>query len=136
MVMQMPEYIEREALLQDISETVIFTVQDGVSLPTTEMRGANKVINQIRAATAADVVEVVRCKDCHYWDEAKVNKRGFLICPVSGMDITPNDFCSYGERKKVSLEDIVDIDAQTKANNEAMRKVIDFIAGERKDNEG
>lgn len=39
---------------------------------------------------------------------------------------------NFGERKKVNLEDIVDLDAQTKANNEAMRKVIDFIAGERK----
>ena len=40
----------------------------------------------------------------------------------------------YIERK-VNLEDIVDIDAQTKANNEAMRTVIDFIVGERKDND-
>ena len=40
-----------------------------------------------------------------------------------------------GERKEVSLEDIVDVDAQTKANNEAMRKVMDFIVGERKDHE-
>lgn len=46
-----------------------------------------------------------------------------------------NDLCSYGERKMVNLEDIVDLDAQTKANNEAMRKVIDFMAGERREGE-
>lgn len=34
-----------------------------------------------------------------------------------------------------NLEDIVDLDAQTKANNKAMRKVLDFIVGERKDSE-
>lgn len=34
--------------------------------------------------------------------------------------------------EKVKLEDIVDLDAQTKVNNEAMRKVIDFLTGERK----
>ena len=37
------------------------------------------------------------------------------------------------EEKKVKLEDIVDLYSQTIANNEAMRKVIDFIVGERKD---
>ena len=41
----------------------------------------------------------VLCKDCLYWDEAKVNEKGFLICPASGMEITDNDFCSYGERR-------------------------------------
>jgi hypothetical protein len=46
-----------------------------------------------------DAVKVVRCGNCHYWDKSTVNKKGFLICPTSGMDITPNDFCSYGERK-------------------------------------
>lgn len=59
----MAEYIEREALLQDISETVIFTVRSGVKLPTTEMRGANKVIDRIKSASTADVVEVV----CGEW---------------------------------------------------------------------
>ena len=51
-------YIEREALLKDISETVIFSVKGGAELPTAEMRGANKVINRIKSAPAADVVEV------------------------------------------------------------------------------
>ena len=45
-----------------------------------------------------DAVEVVRCKDCIYLKEAKVNSKGFLICPASGMEITEMDFCSYGER--------------------------------------
>ena len=43
--------------------------------------------------------ELVRCKDCAYMPEAKVNKKGFLICPASGMEITDDDFCSYGERR-------------------------------------
>ena len=48
---------------------------------------------------AADVVEVTFCKDCRYYQDAKVNEKGFLICPVSGMEITVTDFCSYGQRK-------------------------------------
>ena len=42
-------------------------------------------------------VRVVRCKNCRYFAEARANSKGFLICPASGMDITENDFCSYGE---------------------------------------
>ena len=47
---------------------------------------------------AADVAEVVRCKDCQYYQDAKINKKGFLICPSSGMEITETDYCSYGAR--------------------------------------
>lgn len=54
----MPEYIEREALLKDIGETVLFSVRGGAELPTPEMRGANKVIDRIKSAPAADVAEV------------------------------------------------------------------------------
>ena len=48
---------------------------------------------------AVNAVEVIRCKDCMYREEATVNTKGFLICPAIGMVITENDFCSYGERK-------------------------------------
>ena len=50
-------------------------------------------------STTIDAVPVVRCAECHYSDEAKVNEKGFLICPASGMEITDDDFCSYGERR-------------------------------------
>ena len=48
----------------------------------------------------ADVVPVVRCEECRYYQNAKLNKKGFLICPASGMEITEDDYCSYGERKE------------------------------------
>lgn len=54
----MAEYINKNALLADIDETVIFTVRGGAKLPTAEMRGANKVIDRIKSAPTADVVEV------------------------------------------------------------------------------
>ena len=48
----------------------------------------------------ADLVEVVRCKDCKRWRE------NWIIGVPSGVCIAgkprrtaPNDFCSYGERK-------------------------------------
>ena len=58
----MPEYIEREALLKDISESVVFTVRG--DKPSLEIRGANKVIDRIKAAPTADVVEVKH----GYWE--------------------------------------------------------------------
>jgi hypothetical protein len=46
----------------------------------------------------ADVEEVVRCKDCRYWDG-----EGRCETPTNGItrDFThPYDYCSYGERSK------------------------------------
>ena len=42
----------------------------------------------------ADLVEVVRCKDCRYFDGV------FGHCDNHGMAILPNEFCSYGERRE------------------------------------
>ena len=42
---------------------------------------------------------IVRCKDCRYRN-GKVNRKGFEVCDATGMDITDNDYCSYGERKE------------------------------------
>lgn len=47
-----------------------------------------------------DAEVVVRCKDCKYLVNATVNSNGFLICNATGMEIAPEDFCSYGERKE------------------------------------
>ena len=54
----------------------------------------------IKQAPAADVAPVIRCEECRYYQNAKINKKGFLICPASGMEITEDDYCSYGERKE------------------------------------
>lgn len=61
-----------------------------------------KAAKRVNTIPAADVAPVVRCKDCKYEERALVNGRGFLVClvcPASGMEIKPDDFCSYGERK-------------------------------------
>lgn len=45
------------------------------------------------------LAEVVRCKDCAFAKNAKWNKKGYRICPASHMEITDDDFCSYGVRE-------------------------------------
>ena len=81
----MKEYIERAAALKALSKSGV----------TRNMR-AHKIV---AAIPAANVAEVTFCKDCRYYQDAKVNKKGFLICPASSMEITETDFCSYGQRK-------------------------------------
>lgn len=49
----------------------------------------------------ADVVEVVRCKDCKYWGGITF---GNICRRWTGLNVKnctkPNDFCSYGERRE------------------------------------
>lgn len=54
---------------------------------------------EVIEAPTIDAVEVVRCKECKYWDKATIRK-GFLICLASGMEIMADDYCSYGKRKE------------------------------------
>lgn len=55
----------------------------------------DEVINTIRRMEAADVVEVVRCKDCKWF-----NRFGCAIEMVDFTDRpTENDYCSFGERE-------------------------------------
>ena len=57
----------------------------------------------------ADVVEVVRCKDCEFYDESILGKKHggrcthiHLSCYKCGncRKTTPHNFCSYGKRKE------------------------------------
>lgn len=85
----MAEYITKEAAINAVENAPIELFQS-------EWEEIEEAIN---AAPVADVVPVVRCKDCKYLVNATVNDNGFLICEISDMEITPDDFCSYGERK-------------------------------------
>lgn len=66
----MSEYIDREKLLRDIEH---YHLSDG------------KFQHWIEIQPAADVVPVVRCKDCKYYKRCNL--------------MTDDDFCSDGERK-------------------------------------
>lgn len=62
---------------------------------------------EIRKIPAADVAEVVRCKDCKYSTlpselTQRYGKAGTLTChnkysPCNRRNVSENDFCSYGE---------------------------------------
>lgn len=52
---------------------------------------------EVNPVCPTDLIPVVRCKNCKYLANATVNSNGFLICHVTGMEITPEDFCGYAE---------------------------------------
>lgn len=79
----MSRYIDADAIHIPKMET---------GLDDTKMRCA------IANAPTVDVVPVVRCKDCVYWNEREVNKNGFVVCKASHMDCTEYDYCSFGEK--------------------------------------
>ena len=88
------EYIEREALkkrLEDFSKWC----KDG------RKQGVDFVLDcPLPDMPAADVVEVVRCKDCvnRYTPDCAMWYR-CQNCDGQWSWETDNDFCSYGERK-------------------------------------
>ena len=65
------------------------------------MYATNEFISLQNKVDSGYLVEVVRCCDCEQWDKATVNRKGFLICPASGMEIMSDDYCSYGKRKEI-----------------------------------
>lgn len=92
----MKEYIERA-----MAFAVLVDFPGELSPENIGLAVARKAID---ALPAADVAEVVRCKDCQYYQDAKTNKKGFLICPAFGMEITETDYCSYGVRMDKEAE--------------------------------
>ena len=98
----MSRYIDADALLADLdkfAEDKQWRSKRTLRERWLRKQGIEIFRMGVKAFQAADVVEVVRCMDCKYYEQAKVNNKGFLICPASGMEITEAYFCSYGERR-------------------------------------
>ena len=91
----MKEYIEREALIQRLNASPIFTNfgEDGFFI-------RNAVLDIIEKQPTADVVEVVRCKDCIYYNSnCCFNRQWDFESSTEVPLVRETDFCSYGERK-------------------------------------
>ena len=63
--------------------------------------GIRKALRCIEQAPTVDAVSVVRCRECKHY--ATVDFDGDILCGCTlrsaMVDITPDSFCSYGERK-------------------------------------
>lgn len=98
----MAEYIEREALLEDIEEER----PENWTNSEAERQAENdffKYRDIVKIQPTADVVEVVRCKDCQSYsdfDTTKCKRLEFHFCDKFGIITKESDFCSYGKRKE------------------------------------
>lgn len=111
----MTKYIELEALKNRFAKRLVWLkkdIHDEYSLGLYDgCEYDTKLIDEI---PAADVVPVVRCRDCKYWgdEDGKLQDSDGALCARctvhnylidgrhTGWCPTENDFCSYGERKE------------------------------------
>lgn len=75
----MPEYIKREEALEIVKRT---------------SGDYATAFAEIRKIPTADVVSVVRCKDCKY---AYINPSGAILCSSSMQMKKQDGFCDYGD---------------------------------------
>ena len=93
----MAEYIEREALM---AYPIRINHYDREHGKLDFVLGIESVMEYAENLPAADVVEVVRCKDCvHLHKEKMLCLNPHLKIFNTGHPTFSNHFCSYGERK-------------------------------------
>ena len=95
----MAEYIKREALIRRIKE-IHCAECDSYHGVRCRACWVDDTLDYIDSEPAADVVEVVRCKDCEYFG---LNDENVPYCSNRfGLDDPePNGFCNYGRKKNV-----------------------------------
>ena len=85
-------YIDKESTIKELEKVPAYfdsgDIRYGIDIAT------QQVIEQ----PTADVVEVVRCKDCKYREEIP-NKNIWCAHHFVFMAMKPDDYCSKGERK-------------------------------------
>ena len=98
----MAEYIERNSLIIDIQSRKLADIVPNCNEPIIrdalykQGQAIKKIITEF---PTADVVEVVRCKDCRMFVE---NKKAFVAyCKreLKNLCVKPDDYCSYGEKR-------------------------------------
>lgn len=86
------------------NELIAFIFAQAITTDATK-RDINSIVREkiqrliADTPTVEDAVQVVFCKDCEHFEDAKVNAKGFLICPNTGMDIWDECYCAHGEKR-------------------------------------
>ncbi len=84
----MVDYIEREAVRNELYDADAITMK-GIA-----------ILNKF---PSADVVKVIRCKDCKHYHTFNRSVRfackELYCCRSAIKKVSPEDFCSFGERK-------------------------------------
>lgn len=101
----MPRYTDIDLLIDKVEETTWYHINKNGEL----VMGANSetdiplykhsdITRVLSEAPEADVVEVVRCKECIH---LRIKDLCFGYCKLKMVgEVKPYNFCSYGERKE------------------------------------
>lgn len=95
--MSKKKYIDADRLSRQISDTRLNLPHDSKDFFTRDFMLLN-FQQTIDLEPAADVVEVVRCKDCKWRGTEKCAMFYECDCGEQYTRETDDDFCSYGER--------------------------------------
>ena len=96
----MAEYIERKAFIRYVEKQEVI-IKDGTSVADVMRIQGNVFRRCVETAPAADVIEVVRCKECRFYEaNSCFNRQWDLESSTEVPMVSENDFCSYGERKE------------------------------------
>ena len=91
------EYIRRDAAMKAAAS------QYGACRSPAQNRMIDEIRNKIRRMPAANVAEVVRCKDCEYVRptvRASTGERVGIWCALHDiLNVGPDDYCSRGQKK-------------------------------------
>ena len=93
------EYIRKQDAVSIIEKEMKNYVSD-IWYKSATHSALNDVNENIKAFESADVVQVVRCKNCENWQtdwNPSISNRHY--CAVMDSMMTAEDFCSYGERE-------------------------------------
>ncbi len=97
----MARYIDADALIERLKSDYCegCNNNDGIRCRSCDV---DFVFDMVDDAPEADVVEVVRCKDCKYRETriCAITGNEMLSCNYSGFAVKPTHYCSYGERRK------------------------------------
>jgi hypothetical protein len=99
----MAEYIEREALREAFIKHFDAVYDDGKLVFSDHICTAEDcedILKLVAELPTADVVPVVRCKDCKFYEPYKKPVEDFDgECIARDCETDETDFCNYGERR-------------------------------------
>lgn len=111
----MPRYIDADALYEILRTEKLKIVKHPTFLrsPVEEgfCRGISTAMRELENATTADVVPVVRCKECRWWDQKEDSPYGYCHAAKHAYysahweigiyrTYKPDWFCADGERRE------------------------------------
>mgnify|MGYP001003376279 CR=1 FL=1 len=97
----MAKYIDREAAVKLLRNQA----REALEYSNTECEVLSSVADELEDFPPADVVPVVRCKDCVYSRPAGKNCEDLVVCIAHSEDylyMMKSDFCSYGTFKEAT----------------------------------